>query len=87
MSDAILSHNRKIRLRADEVCGKYGLTDPESVKRMRSAMKKDVLKRWGVKDLHDLPDAALPAVASAIGGWVNIRLVMERRGAHADGQG
>ena len=76
-----------IRLRTEEICGKYGLQDPESVKRLRAAMKKDVLKRWGVKDLHDLPDAALPAVESAIGGWVNIRLVMERRGAHADGQG
>lgn len=71
-----------IRLRADEVCGKYGLTDPESVKRMRSAMKKDVLKRWGVKDLHDLPAAALTAVTGAIGSWVNIRLVMERRAAN-----
>ena len=71
-----------IRLRADEVCGKYGLTDPESVKRLRAAMKKDVLKRWGVKDLHDLPAAALPAGTGAIGSWVNIRLVMERRAAN-----
>ena len=68
-----------IRIRTEEICGKYQLTDPESVKRLRAAMKKDVLKRWGVKDLHDLPDAALPAVESAIGSWVNIRLVMERR--------
>ena len=68
-----------IRIRTEEICGKYQLTDPESVKRLRAAIKKDVLKRWGVKDLHDLPDAALPAVESAIGSWVNIRLVMERR--------
>lgn len=68
-----------IRIRTEEICGKYGLQDPESAKRLRAAMKKDVLKRWGVKDLHDLPDAALPAVESAIGSWVNIRLVMERR--------
>lgn len=71
-----------IRLRSDEVCGKYGLTDPESVKRLRAAMKKDVLKRWGVKDLHDLPAAALTSVTGAIGSWVNIRLVMERRAAN-----
>ena len=69
-----------IRGRADELCRKYALTDPESAKVIRAAIKKDVLKRWGVKDLHDLPDAALPAAESAIGGWVNIRLVMERRG-------
>lgn len=69
-----------IRIRTEEICGKYQLTDPESVKRLRAAIKKDVLKRWGVKDLHDLPEAAREAVENAIGGWVNIRLVMERRG-------
>lgn len=69
-----------IRIRTAEICGKYQLTDPESAKVLRAAMKKDVLKRWGVKDLHDLPAAAKDAVENAIGGWVNIRLVMERRG-------
>lgn len=69
-----------IRIRTAEICGKYQLTDPESAKVLRAAMKKDVLKRWGVKDLHDLPAAAKDAVENAIGGWTNIRLVMERRG-------
>ena len=69
-----------IRIRAQDLGQKYGVTDPETGKILRAAMKKDVLKRWGVKDLHDLPEAAREAVESAIGGWVNIRLVMERRG-------
>ncbi len=69
-----------IRIRAQDLGQKYGVTDPETGKILRAAMKKDVLKRWGVKDLHDLPDAALAAVENAIGGWVNIRMVMERRG-------
>lgn len=69
-----------IRARADEICRKYALADAESVKRIRAAIRKDVLKRWGVKDLHDLPAAAKDAVENAIGGWTNIRLVMERRG-------
>ena len=66
-----------IRLRADELCGKYQLTDKDSQKIFRAAIKRDVLKRWGVKDLHDIPEAALPAVESAVGSWVNIRLVMD----------
>ena len=70
-----------IRARADELCRKYQLTDKESAKRLRAAIKKDVLQRWGVKDLHDLKAAALPAVEGAVPGWVNIRLVMERRAA------
>ena len=69
-----------IRIRAQDLGQKYGVTDPETGKILRAAMKKDVLKRWGVKDLHDLPEAALAAVENAIGGWVNIRMVMERRG-------
>lgn len=68
-----------IRIRTAEICGKYAL-NAESAKVIRAAIKKDVLKRWGVKDLHDLPAAAKDAVENAIGGWVNIRLVMERRG-------
>ena len=68
-----------IRIRTAEICGKYAL-NAESARVIRAAIKKDVLKRWGVKDLHDLPAAAKDAVENAIGGWVNIRLVMERRG-------
>ena len=68
-----------IRIRTAEICGKYAL-NAESAKVLRAAIKKDVLKRWGVKDLHDLPAAAKDAVENAIGGWTNIRLVMERRG-------
>ena len=69
----------RIRSRADELCGKYNLADRESPKKFRAAMKKDILRRWAVKDLHDLPDAALPAVEKALDSWTDIRLVMERR--------
>ena len=69
----------RIRARADELCGKYNLADRESPKKFRAAMKKDILRRWAVKDLHDLPDAALPAVEKALDSWTDIRLIMERR--------
>lgn len=70
---------RLIRWRAGEICDKYQLTDRDSGRIFRAAIKKDILSRWGVKDMHDLPEAAAGAVRSAIGSWVNIRMVMERR--------
>ena len=70
---------RLIRTRAQELCDKYALDDKESPKAFRKAIRKDVMSRWGVRDLHDLPEAAAGAVRSAIGSWVNIRMVMERR--------
>ncbi len=70
---------RLIRVRAQELCEKYVLQDPESPKVIRKAIRRDVMNRWGVKDLHDLPEAAAAAVRNAVGSWVNIRLVMERR--------
>ena len=71
--------NQLIRMRAGQICDKYGLTDAESPKVFRAAIKKDVLKRYGVKDLHDLPAAGMAGAENMINGWVNIRLAMERR--------
>lgn len=68
-----------IRSRADVICGKYGLEDPESRKVFRAAIKKDVLRRCAAADLHDIPQAMRGAVDRQIDGWTNIRLVMERR--------
>lgn len=68
-----------IRCRADEICRKYNLQDKDSQKIFRTAIKKDVLRRWQVKDLHDIPEAAISAVDNLISGWTNIRMVMERR--------
>lgn len=68
-----------IRCRADEICRKYSLQDKDSQKIFRAAIKKDVLRRWQVKDLHDIPEAAISAVDNLISGWTNIRMVMERR--------
>ena len=68
-----------IRARADEICRKYELVDKESPKLFRAAIKKDLLKRYQVKDLHDLPAASLGGAEEAVGRWVNIRMAMERR--------
>jgi hypothetical protein len=70
-----------IRARADELCRKYNLWDRESAKAFRAAIKKDVLKRYQIKDLHDLPAAGIAGAESMIGSWVSIRMAMERRGS------
>jgi hypothetical protein len=72
---------KMIRTRADEICRKYELQDKDSPKIFRAAIRKDLLKRFLVKDLHDLPEAALSRAEALADSWANIRLVMERRGS------
>ena len=76
----VLQLMARIRWKAGETCMKYNLEDPESLKIIRAAIKKDVLKRYHVKDLHDLPAVMMPAAEKQIDSWTDIRLVMERRG-------
>ena len=69
----------RIRSRADEICWKNNLQDKDSPRIFRAAIKKDVLRRHQVKDLHDLKAAALPGAETQIDRWTDIRLLMERR--------
>ena len=69
----------RIRARADEICRKNNLQDKDSPRIFRAAIKKDVLKRHQVKDLHDLKAAALSGAETQIDRWTDIRLLMERR--------
>ena len=75
----VLQLMARIRWKAGEICGKYNLQDKESGKKIRAAIRKDVLRRAQVKDLHDLPAAMLPAAEKQIDSWTDIRLIMERR--------
>lgn len=75
----VLQVMARIRWKAGETCMKYNLQDAQSVKIFRAAIKKDVLRRAQVKDLHDLPAASLPAAEKQIDSWTDIRLIMERR--------
>lgn len=68
-----------IRMRAEQICGKYELTDKDSPRIFRAAIKKDLLRRCGVKDLHDVPAAQIAGAESLVNGWTNIRMVMDRR--------
>ena len=69
----------RIRSRADEICRKNNLQDKDSPRIFRAAIKKDVLRRHQVKDLHDLKAANLSGAETQIDRWTDIRLVMERR--------
>ena len=71
--------NGMIRTAAANYCLKYDIMDAESGKAVRMAMKKAILKRYGVKDLHDVPAIARQAVEAQIMHWTDIRLVMKRR--------
>jgi len=71
----------RIRARADAWCRRYELTGAESAKKARAAIKKELLRTYQVRDLHDLPAAMLAAVQQQIDDWTDFRLVMELRKA------
>ena len=77
----VLQLMARIRWKAGEICRKYNLQDEKSPKVFRAAIRKDLMKRYQLKDLHDLPAAMLPAAEKQIDSWTDIRLVMERRGS------
>lgn len=68
-----------IRTKAADYCLQYGIMDDGSGRAVRAAIKKAILKRYGVKDLHDVPAIARSAVEAQIMHWTDIRLVMKRR--------
>ena len=74
--DEVLVIRQLIRMRADEYCGKYGLKDPKDLAKIRAAIKKSVLQRYGIKDLHDVPAFARQAVEDHVSRWTDIRMVM-----------
>lgn len=64
-----------IRVHASDFADKYFLPD---VKPVRNAMKKDLLKRYNVKDLHDLPVSAMTQIMNYLDHYANIRLVIDQ---------
>lgn len=68
-----------ISLRAAEYCGQYTLTGKGDVRTISAGIRKAVLARYGVKDLHDVPAIARQAVEAQVNRWSDIRLVMKCR--------
>ena len=68
-----------IRLRTTEYCEKYRINTKECNRKISAAMKKAILTRYGVKDLHDVPAIARSAVEAQINHWSDSRLMMSCR--------
>ena len=77
--DDVKCLNDLINIRVKEICGKYALPDPGDERAIRAGIKRDIKKRYGIKDLHDVPEVALTAVQKQIDRWTDIRLIMKRR--------
>ncbi len=77
--DEVKGIQQLIRMRADEYCEKYGLTDAKDAAKIRAAIKKAILVRYGIKDLHDVPAIARQAVEAQISRWSDIRLMIKCR--------
>ena len=73
-----LQLGKQIRGKAQAVAQRYALP-ADSEKKIRAAIKKELLTRIGVRDLHDTPLAAWDRAAGIIDGWSNIGLIMEMR--------
>jgi N-methylhydantoinase A/oxoprolinase/acetone carboxylase beta subunit len=74
-----------IRIQGADYCMRYNLLDDGSAKAVRAGMKKAVLNRYGVKDLHDVPAIARQAVEALISRWADIKLVYRIREKHRAG--
>ncbi len=66
------------RRRSAEISRKYQLPVSAGA-RIRTAIKKDVLARWGVKDLHDLPESALGEALAGMNAWDSYSFVRRLR--------
>ena len=68
-----------IRNRSYEYCEKYGILSPGSLRSINAGIKRAVLNRYKVKDLHDVPAIARQAVEAQISRWSDSRLMARCR--------
>lgn len=68
-----------IRSRSTEYCEKYGITSASNLRSVSAGIKRAILTRYGVKDLHDVPAIARQAVEAQIERWSDMRLMMKCR--------
>lgn len=70
---------KQVRDRAAEYCEKYQISSPENTRAISGAIRRAVLTRYQVKDLHDVPAIARQAVGRMIETWSDVRLMMKCR--------
>lgn len=71
---------KAIKERAKELCDKYKLDPKEAGKVIRKAITTDIMARYGVTDLHDLPDNYYDIILQEIAGFTSFALVCKLRG-------
>lgn len=71
---------KAVKERAKELCDKYKLDQKEAGKVIRKAITSEVLTRYGIQDLHDLPDNYFDIVLQEIAGFTSYALVCKLRG-------
>ena len=71
---------KAIKERGRELCDKYRLDQKEAGKAIRKAIASDIQTRYGVTDLHDLPDNYYDIVLQEIAGYTSYALICKLRG-------
>lgn len=74
------SLQKAIKERASELCEKYKLDPKEAGKVIRKSITKELMTRYGVQDLHDLPDNYYDICLQEIAGYSSYALVCKLRG-------
>lgn len=75
----------RIAARSAAICERYALTDPKDQTPFKAAMKREVLRQYGVDDLHDLPAAYYDMAGVLIDNWTSFALVKKVREKHETG--
>lgn len=68
-----------IRTKAGDYCLKYDICSQGCLRSISAGIRKAILTRYGVKDLHDVPAIARQAVEAQIQHWSDVRLMMKCR--------
>lgn len=71
-----LQLRKLIDAKAQAVIEQYRLIRCDSAVQLRRLIKKELLTRLGIRDLHDIPLAAWDRAVGIIDGWSNIQFVL-----------
>lgn len=69
--------NDAIRARARELLDKRGMDDDKAAKRLGTMIRKNVLSRYGVGALHDIPKHEYSVAMNHIGTWNDMLAVRD----------
>ena len=80
-----LKPERRVNEDGDEyIAYRMILEDPKDAAKIRAAIKKAILTRYVIKDLHDVPAIARQAVEALISRWADIKMVYRIRESHRE---